>query len=94
MVQKPSNAYVQFSKRLTTAVTIAWFIFRLLTLVAIVYRPEADSALVNLQKGADDVMMVAIGFYAGNSVAEKGIIGYFKARANDTQDEENDESVG
>ena len=45
-------------------------------------------------------MMVAIGFYCGNSVAEKGILGYFKARnQNQTNDdalteEENASEVG
>ena len=73
--------YIQFSKRITTAITAMWFLFRLLTLGAISIRPEAAEALTRFQQGADDVMMVAIGFYCGNSVAEKGIMGYFQARA-------------
>ncbi len=58
----------------------------------------ADAA-IQLQRGADDVMMVAVGFYCGNSVAEKGIIGYFKARAKDSTESsaansEEDNNIG
>jgi hypothetical protein len=98
---KPSNKqYVQFSKRITVAVTIMWCAFRMLTIVLIAFRPETATALTAFQQGADDVMMVAIGFYCGNSVAEKGILGYFKARnQNQTSDdalteEENASEVG
>lgn len=70
-----------------------WCAFRLLTMILIAFRPETAEALTTFQQGSDDVMMVAIGFYCGNSVAEKGILGYFKARQpnqteNDTSDEE------
>ena len=98
---KPSNKqYVQFSKRITVAVTIMWCAFRILTLVLIAFRPETATALTTFQQGADDVMMAAIGFYCGNSVAEKGILGYFKARnQNQTSEdastkEENASEVG
>lgn len=89
--------YVQYSKRLTTFVMVAWVIFRVLSLVVIALRPEADSALVALQKGADDVTIVAIGFYCGNSVAEKGIVNYFHARhfhENEEEEECSEESLG
>lgn len=78
---KPTQKeYVQFSKKITIAATILWGCFRLLTLILIAFRPETAEALTLFQKGADDVMMVAIGFYCGNSVAEKGILGYFGAK--------------
>lgn len=72
--------YVQFSKKVTIAVTALWGVFRFLTLAVIVFRPEVATALTTFQQGMDDVMIVAIGFYCGNSVAEKGIIGYFGAK--------------
>ncbi len=72
--------YVQFSKKVTIAVTVLWGGFRLLTLILIAFRPETAEALTAFQQGSDDVMMVAIGFYCGNSVAEKGILGYFRAK--------------
>lgn len=81
--------YVQFSKRITIAVTVMWAAFRTMTLALIAFRPETAEALTAFQQGVDDVMMVAIGFYCGNSVAEKGILGYFKARKqNQTEDDD------
>lgn len=75
-----NRAYVQYSKRLTSAVAAAWVIFRVLSIIAVMIRPEAADAIAKLQTGADDTMMVAIGFYCGNSVAEKGILKYFSVR--------------
>lgn len=81
--------YVQFSKRITVAVTAMWCVFRLLTMALIAFRPETAEALTTFQQGSDDVMMVAIGFYCGNSVAEKGILGYFKSKGqNQTENAE------
>lgn len=100
-VKPPSRQYVQFSKRITIAVCAAWCAFRLITLVLIAFRTEAAGALTEFQRGADDVMMVAIGFYCGNSVAEKGILGYFgreKALEKDEgagyEEEEEEEAEG
>jgi hypothetical protein len=61
------------------AITALWGFFRVITLVLVAIRPEAADALTTFQQGSDDIMMVAIGFYCGNSVAEKGILGYFSA---------------
>lgn len=95
-MQKPTKQYVQFSKRITVAVTVMWCAFRLLTMVLIAFRPETAEALSTFQKGADDVMIVAIGFYCGNSVAEKGILGYFNARKNNQDDDtySEDDAIG
>lgn len=89
--------YVQFSKKITIAATVLWGCFRLLTLILIAFRPETAEALTTFQRGADDVMMVAIGFYCGNSVAEKGILGYFNAKQSkctEHDDSYEEESVG
>ena len=84
---KPTQKqYVQFSKKITVAVTAMWCAFRLLTMILIAFRPETAEALSTFQAGADDVMMVGIGFYCGNSVAEKGILGYFNARKRSLDD--------
>lgn len=72
--------YVQYSKRLTTWITAFWCVFRVAILGALLVRPSLAEAMQGIIQGADDVMMVAIGFYAGNSVAEKGMTSYFKAR--------------
>ena len=98
-IEPPKKQYVQFSKRITVAVTAMWCMFRLMTMALIAFRPETAEALTTFQNGSDDVIMVAIGFYCGNSVAEKGILGYFKARTqnqttDDASDNGEDESVG
>lgn len=80
-----NNAYVQYSKRITSLVAISWICFRVLTIVLIALRTEVAEFAIKLQQGADDVMMVAVGFYCGNSVAEKGIVGYFRARSNNVE---------
>ena len=83
MATKPG--YIQYSKRITTAVTVAWIIFRILTLALMTLRPDVAEPFIHQQQGADDVMMVAVGFYCGNSVAEKGIVGYFTSRGKDAK---------
>lgn len=85
MTQVTQKSYVQFSKRITMAVLVLWSVFRLITIALIAYRPETAEAFTTFQQGSDDVMMVAIGFYCGNSVAEKGILGYFGAKQSKQQ---------
>jgi hypothetical protein len=83
------QAYVQFSKRIAVAVLVFWCIYRLAALLLIWFRPELATSIHTMQTGVDDVMMVSIGFYTGNSVIEKGIVGYFgsKGARNDTEEE-------
>lgn len=88
---KLSNAYIQYSKRITTTVAAAWICFRVITILLISLIPLAADAFLQLQKGADDVMIIAIGLYCGNSVAEKGIIGYFQKK-NTTESQGESES--
>lgn len=80
--------FVQFSKRLAVGITIFWCAFRILTLILLLLRPSLSGSMQGIMQGADDVMMCNIGFYCGNSVAEKGILGYFRSR---TQEQNNDE---
>ena len=80
---------------ITTLVAISWICFRVLSLVVLAFIPGVADAAIRLQQGADDVMMVAVGFYCGNSVAEKGIVGYFNARAKAKEtDSEEDNNIG
>ena len=69
-------AKLQYSKKLSTAVTCFWIIYRLAELVAAVAEPSIADALVQLVAGVDTVMMVNLGFYTGNSVVEKGILAW------------------
>ena len=83
--------YVQYSKRIATAILVFWAVYRLAVLVLVAVNPDLGSAMTAMQKGVDDVMVVSIGFYTGNSVIEKGIVGYFAARGKQEDDEEEDE---
>ncbi len=82
--------FVQYSKRLATWITVFWCLFRVAILAVLLVRPSLGTAMQGIIQGADDVMMVNIGFYAGNSVAEKGILKWFEAKkqsANEEADE-------
>ena len=83
------RAPLQYSKKLSTAVTIFWIIFRLAELVAAVIEPSISEALVKLVAGIDTVMMVNLGFYCGNSVSEKAILAWMtKSKNNDEEEDE------
>ena len=81
------KAYVQFSKRMATAITVFWCVYRLLVLAISFVKPDLGEFMVKMQAGVDDVMMVSIGFYTGNSVIEKGIVGYFGAKGAPVEDD-------
>ena len=74
------KTYTQFSKRLAMLVALSWISFRLIAMLFILLKPETGTSIQALQQGADDVLIVAIGFYNGNSVAEKAILNYFQTK--------------
>ena len=82
------QVYVQFSKRIAVAVLVFWCIYRMAALLLIWFKPELAASIHTMQTGVDDVMMVSIGFYTGNSVIEKGIIGYFGSKGAKIETEE------
>lgn len=88
------NAPLQYSKKLSTAVTLFWIIFRLAELVAAVMEPAIAEALVKLVQGVDTVMMVNLGFYSGNSVAEKAILAWMNKGRDDDEEEPKDKEEG
>ena len=79
MIAQDKN-YVQFSKRIAILIAVYWCIYRLLLVVLTWMRPEIGTSMEKMLTGVDDVMMVSIGFYTGNSVIEKGITGYFGSK--------------
>lgn len=83
-----NEKYVQYSKRIATAIFVFWALYRLAALVLVGLNPDRMEGMQLMQKGVDDVMMVSIGFYTGNSVIEKGIIGYFGAKTASSESEE------
>lgn len=82
--------FCQYSKKLSTAITVIWCILRFAVMATSIVRPEIADAMVKLVSGADSVMMVNIGMYTGNSTAEKAILAWMKKdKANIQDDEEN-----
>lgn len=73
--------YQQYSKRIATAVTVFWATFRIACIVLLAFWPSLADGMAGILRGADDVMMANLAFYCGNSVAEKGIVGYFTKKA-------------
>lgn len=87
-----SRISLQFSKKMSVTVTIFWIVFRLAEILAAIWQPAIADALVKLVSGVDGVMMVNLGFYCGNSVAEKAILAWMDSRG-PQGDEETSASV-
>lgn len=85
--KKKRRIPLQFSKRMSITVTIFWIAFRLAEILAAVWQPSIADALVKLVSGVDGVMMVNLGFYCGNSVAEKAILAWMDSRTTQGDEE-------
>lgn len=90
MAKKKRKVPLQFSKRMSVTVTIFWIVFRLFEILAAIWQPAIAEALVKLVSGVDGVMMVNLGFYCGNSVAEKAILAWMDSK---TQGDDEKETV-
>ena len=86
--RRRSRISLQFSKKMSVTVTIFWIVFRLVEILAAIWQPAIADALVKLVSGVDGVMMVNLGFYCGNSVAEKAILAWMDSRNAQGDDEE------
>ena len=99
---KAKEAFMQYSKKMCTRVTIFWMIYRIVNFVVVLVRPEVARSLVDLSAGVDTIMIVNIGFYTGNSATEKLAIAFGKRKSlysSDDEDEpeeekEEEETVG
>ena len=78
--KKKNKIPLQFSKRMSVTVMVFWIVFRLVEVFAAIWQPAISEALVKLVAGVDGVMMVNLGFYCGNSVAEKAILAWMDSR--------------
>ena len=87
---KAREAYVQYSKRMCTTVSIFWMIYRVVVSMLIFFRPDVSNALVHLTDGADTVMIANISIYTGNSIAEKGFLAFGKRKKLYSSDDENE----
>lgn len=85
------KAYVQFSKKLIAAVMIFWGIIRLWSVIALWLNPDSGAAMATIVRGVDDIAMVNVLAYTGNSVSEKIALGYFQMRASMVSKEDDEE---
>lgn len=89
---KAKEAYVQYSKRMCTAVAVFWMGYRILVTLLIFFRSGAATAYIQLIQGVDTVMIANMSIYCGNSIAEKGFIAFGKNKLKNTDDEKETES--
>ena len=75
---KIKEAFIQYSKKMCTRVTIFWMIYRLANFVVVLFRPEIADALVELSAGIDTIMIVNMSTYLLNSSTEKVAIAFGK----------------
>lgn len=75
-----SKAFVQYSKKMCTKVTVFWMIYRIVVSLLTFIKPDISNAIVHLTDGADMVMIANISVYCGNSIAEKGFYAFGKRK--------------
>ena len=83
--------FVQFSKKLITFVMIFWGVIRLASVVAVMVSPDSGVSMAAIVRGVDDIAMVNVLAYTGNSVSEKIALGYFRMRSGEKEEEEKKE---
>ena len=84
---RAKEAFIQYSKKMCTRVTIFWMVYRLVNFIVLLIRPELGNSLSDLAAGVDTVMIVNMGAYTANSSTEKVAIAYAKRKSlNDSED--------
>ena len=99
MATKLTKAYIQYSKKMTTALLIFWAVIRLASVILVAVNPDCGTSMVNIIRGTDDIAMVVVCSYTANSIGEKGITGYFNYKAkeqtnNECEEESEEDSNG
>ena len=84
--------YTQFSKKLITAVMIFWGAIRLMSVIATWLNPDSGNTMAIIVRGVDDIAMINVLAYTGNSVSEKVALGYFQMKSK-TKDEDEEEQT-
>lgn len=89
---KAKEAFMQYSKKMCTRVTIFWMIYRIVVSLLVFFRPETATAMTRLTEGVDTVMIVNMGTYTANSGTEKVAIAFGKRRSLYSSDDEEDKN--
>lgn len=90
-MKKTKEKFMQYSKKMASRVTIFWMIYRIANFIVVLIRPEISKSLVDLTTGLDTIMIFNVGFYTGNSISEKTILGFGKRKSLYSSDDESDE---
>ena len=74
---------------------VFWGIVRIASVVSVFLNPDSGVSMAAIVRGVDDIAMVNVLAYTGNSVSEKISLGYFKMRAaeNSKDDDEEEEKT-
>ena len=80
MATKMAKSFVQYSKKMCTAVTVFWMVYRLVNFIVVLFRPETAMSLVNLSAGIDTIMITNMSTYLLNSSTEKTAIAFGKRK--------------
>lgn len=93
---KAKQAYIQYSKRMCTAVAVFWMVYRLLITLLIFFRQDISQAFIKLTEGVDTVMIVNISTYTTNSLGEKVGVAWINRNKNTKEDDEekDDDEIG
>ena len=91
MTIKAKEKYIQYSKRMCTAVSIFWMAYRLANFFVVLFRPQIANALVDLSAGIDTIMIVNMSTYLLNSSTEKVAIAFGKRKSLYSRSDEDDE---
>lgn len=89
--RKAQVTFIQYSKKLTTAVMIFWALIRIVSVVAVMVEPSSGTTMASIVRGVDDIAMVNCLAYTGNSVSEKIALGYFRMRSKESDEEVDDD---
>lgn len=89
--KKQDKQYIQFSKKLITFTMIFWGVIRAFSVIAAWLNPDAGVTMANIVRGVDDIAMVNVLAYTGNSVSEKLALGYFEMRSKENKKEDEEE---
>jgi len=89
---KAKDAFIQYSKKMCTGVSIFWMVYRIANYIVVLLRPELANALVDLSAGVDTIMIVNMSVYTTNSLGEKVAIAFAKRKSlYDTKKEEDED---
>jgi len=92
---KPKEKFMQYSKKMASRVTVFWMLYRIVNFIVVLIRPDVSKYLVDLSTGVDTVMIINVGFYTGNSISEKAVLGFGKRKSlysSDDEDKSEDKS--